>query len=283
MKLPQSELPEIQPRKTLVAIDLGEYSEKIISYLFLLTRDIPTEYTIFHCLDGPIAENQARESINRIVEQSLSFLNKAVKSTIKIHIAQHNLIEELQLLHTKENFGTIFMGTNNKQGSWQMGENAGAILANLKAGIVAIPPSIDLTFPSNVSILVEKVQKSGFDFFSTFQEFVSHYGIFLNFVLFAKDKHTLEEEKKLIGEYQDFFDSTISFNFIVEQEQTYLNFLKYIKGIHCESAVLAWYEGTTAYQSTIQNSVTYCSPDMPILYIKQDCRINKREIGFSDI
>lgn len=285
MNLSQSESQNIQPRRTLVSVDLGECSEKIISYLFLLTKDIPCEYTIFYCLEEATTEKEAYGSINKALERASNYLNKAVKSTIKIHIAQKNLIEELQLLHAKENFGTIVIGTTNRKDSWQMGRNAQAILMNLKAGIIAVPPTIDLTFPSNVSILVEKVQKSSFDFFSAFHAFVSHYNIFLNFVLFAKDKQTLEEEKKLIEEYQDFFDSTISFNFIVEQEQTYLNFLKYIEGIHCEAAVIAWNEGTTAYQSqsTAQNGKVYCSPKMTILYIKEDSRMNEREIGFNDI
>lgn len=283
MKLPQSELPTSQPRRTLIAVDLGEVSEKIISYLFLLTKDIPCEYTVFHCLTGETTEKQAKERITQILTQARNYLGKATKSSIKIHIAQHNLIEELQLLHAKENFGTIVMGTTNTFGAWQMGTNAQAILTNLKAGIIAVPPTIDLVFPSNASILVEKVQKSSFEFFSALHEFISHYGIFLNFVLFAKDKHELEEERKLIAEYQDFFDSTITFNFIVEQEQTYLNFLKYIQGIHCESAVLSWYEGTIAYQSAEQNGVAYCSPKMPMLFIKRDSRMNQRDIGLSDV
>lgn len=283
MNLSPSESQNIQPRKTLVAIDLGDCSEKNISYLFLLTRDILTEYTIFHYLEGGTTEKQAKESINKILERAQNYRNKAVASTFKVHIAHSNLLEDLQHLHAKENFGTIFIGTTNSKDSWQMGKNAQAILMNLSAGIIAIPPTIELSFPSNVSILVEKVQKSSFDFFSTFHQFVSHYGIFLNFVIFAKDRQALDEERKLIEEYQDFFDSTITFNFIVEQEQTYLNFLRYIEGIHCEAAVIGWYPDMTAYQSTRQNGVVYCSPKLPILYIKKDSRMNDREIGFSDI
>jgi hypothetical protein len=282
MKLPQSDLQTSQPRKTLIAVDLGEYSEKIISYLFLLTRDILTEYTIFHCIEEKNTEKQAKEKANRILEQSRHYLNKTVQSTIKIHIVRHNLLEELQLLHAKENFGTIVIGTGNKPGVWQMGKNAKAILSNLTAGIIAVPPAVELTFPSNVSILVEKVQKSSFAFLNSFHEFVSHYGIFLNFVLFAKDKYALEEERKLIEEYQDFFDSTITFNFIVEQEQTYINFLKYIEGIHCEAAVMAWQEGTTVFQCATKNDDLYCSPKLPILYIKQKPFAKHEQVPFKD-
>lgn len=282
MNLPQSDSQKSQPRRTLIAVDLGEHAEKIISYLFLLTKDILCEYTIFHCLERETTEKEAYNCINKVLEQARRYLNKNSQSTFKIHIVQRNLLEELQLLHTKENFGTIVIGTTNSQNSWQMGKTAQAILMNLTAGIIAVPPAIDLVFPSNASILVEKVQKSSFDFFSALHEFISHYGIFLNFVLFAKDKQELEEERKLITEYQDFFDSTITFSFIVEQEQTYLNFVKYIQGIHCEAAVLSWNEGTIAYQSSKQNGVTYCSPKMPILFIKRDSRMNQKDIGLSN-
>ncbi|RYU94923.1 universal stress protein [Emticicia agri] len=283
MNLPQSESLYSQPRKTLVAIDLGECSEKIISYLFLFTRDITCEYTIFHCLDGETTEKQAYEFISKILDQACNYRNKAGKSTIKVHMAHNNLIDELQLLHAKENFGIIVIGSTNTRGSWEMGKNAQAILMNLSAAIIAIPPTIELAFPSNVSILVEKVQKSCFDFFNAFHEFVSHYGMFLNFVLFARDKHELREERKLIEEYQDFFDATITFSFIVEQEQTYLNFLQCIEHIHCDSAVLACYEDTTVYRATQQNGTIYCSPKMPILYIKRDSSMSKRNIGLNMI
>ncbi|HEY1054032.1 MAG TPA: universal stress protein [Emticicia sp.] len=282
MKLPESELKNIQQRKTLVAVDLGECSEKIISYIFLLSRDILTEYTIFYCLEGKNTKKQAEQCIEQILTQARNYLNKTVQSTIKIHIVQDNLVEELQLLHAKENFDTIVMGTTNSSGLWQMGKNARAILTNLSTGIIAVPPTTELSFPSNVSILIEKVDESCFDFFNAFHEFVSHYGMFLNFVLFAKDKQALEEERKLIEVYQNFFDSVITFNFIVEQEQTYLNFLKYVEDIHCDSAVMVWCEGTTAQQSTHQDGTIYCSPKMPILYIKRNSRINQKEIGFSN-
>lgn len=283
MKLPQSELPNGQPRRTLVAVDLGECSENIMSYLFLLTRDILSEYTIFHCLDGTIDEKQAHESINKILERASNYLNRGVRSTIKIYIARNNLLEELQLLHAKENFGTIFIGTANRKGSWQMGSNAQAILLNISASIIAVPPDTDLTFPSNVSILVEKLQKSSFTFLHTFHAFVAHYGIFLNFVLFANDKQELEEERKLIEEYQDFFDSTITFNFIVEQEQTHLNFLKYVEGIHCEATAMAWQDDTTAFVSAKQAGTVYCSPKLPILYIKRNLVSKPRELLFKEL
>lgn len=269
MELSLSELQSGRPRRTLIALDLGEFSEKIISYIFILTRDILTEFTIFHHLDGNITEEEAHEKINRIFLQAQPYLNKDIGSSIKIHITANNLLEELQLLHAKENFGTIVIGTTNKPDSWQMGCNAQAILMHIQAGIITVPPGADLAFPGNVSILVEKVKKSSFTFLSAFHEFVSHYGIFLNFVLFAKDKQALNEERKLIEEYQDFFDSAVTFNFIVEKEQTYLNFLKFIEGIHCESTVMAWQEGTTAYESTRQHGVVYCSPRLPMLYIKR--------------
>ncbi|MBA4849134.1 hypothetical protein [Emticicia sp. BO119] len=283
MNLSQSELPDTQPRRTLVAVDLGEFSEKVISYLFLLTRDILSEYTIFHCLEGTIDEKQAREKIDKILVQARNYLNKSVKSSIKIHIAHNDLLEELQLLHAKENFGTVFTGATNKPDSWRLGPNAQAIMMNISAGIVIVPPNVDLSFPSNISILVEKVQKSSFSFLHTFHEFVSHYGIFLNFVLFAKDKQELEEERRLIEEYQDFFDSTITFNFIVEQEQTHINFLRYIEGIHCEAAVMAWHETTTAFLSAKQTGIIYCSPKLPILYIKKKTIPDKDQVLFKEI
>lgn len=271
MELSLSELQSGgQPRRTLIALDLGKFSEKIISYVFILTRDILTEFTIFHHLDGSISKNEAQEKINQILHQAQNYQNKDIGSTIKIHITTNDLIDELQLLHAKENFGSIAIGTTNNPDSWQMGHVAQAILTNLSAGIITVPPEIHLAFPSNVSILVEKVKKSTFTFLTAFHEFVSHYGIFLNFVLFAKDKQALEEERKLIEEYQDFFDSTISFNFIVEQEQTYLNFLKYIEGIHCESAVMTWQEGTTVFESARELGIVYCSPRLSILYIKRN-------------
>jgi hypothetical protein len=269
MELSLSELQSGRPRRTLIALDLGEFSEKIISYIFIITRDILTEFTIFHCLEGNTTEKEAHEKINRIFLQTQHYLNKDVGSSVKIHITANNLVEELGLLHAKENFGTIVIGATNTPDSWQMGHNAQTILKNIPGNILTVPPGGDLTFPSNVSMLVEKVKKSAFTFLSTIHEFVSYYGIFLNFVLFARDKQALEEARKLIEEYQDFFDSAISFNFIVEQEQTHLNFLKYIEGIHCESAVMTWQEGTTAYESAIEHGVVCCSPRLPILYVKR--------------
>lgn len=269
MELSSFELQTGPPRRTLIAVDLGEFSERIVSHIFLVARDILSEFTIFHCLEDAVAENEAQDKINQILQRAQSYLNKDVGSKIKIHIAKNDLIEEIQLLHAKENFGTIVIGTTNNPDSWQMGHIAKAVLISIDANILTIPPGVSMMFPSNVSILVEKVQKSGFAFLNTFHEFVSHYGIFLNFVLFAKDKQALDEERKLIEEYQDFFDSAITFSFIVEQEQNYLYFLKYIEEIHSESAVLTWQKGNTAYQSANQHGVVYCSPRLPILYMKR--------------
>lgn len=279
MELPLTKLRACESRRTLIAIDLGECSEKIISYLLLLTKEITSEYTVFHCLDGTITEKQAHERISQLLQQTKVHLNKAVGSSFKIQLAKGNLIEELKTLHARENFGTIIIGTNNKQGARQMGSNAQAILANLQVSVIAVPPAIELSFPANACILVEKIQKSSFDFMSIIYDFVSHYDIFLNFVLFAKDKQELEEEKRLIEEYQDFFDSTITFNFLVEQEQTYLNFLEYVDKIHCDGAMLAWNEGTTAERSAKETGFVYCSAKLPVLYIKRSMA-SHRQIKF---
>jgi len=279
MELPLTKLRACESRRTLIAIDLGEYSEKIISYHLLLTKEILSEYTVFHCLDGTITEKEAHGRISQILRQTKIYLNDAVGSTFKIHLAKGNLVEELQLLHARESFGTIIMGTTNKPDAEKMGSNAQAILENLQASVIAVPPTTDLSFPANVSILVEKIQKSSFDFMTIIYDFVSHYDIFLNFVLFAKDKQEFEEEKRLIEEYQDFFDSTITFNFLVEQEQTYPNFLEYVGKIHCDGAMIAWNEGTTAYRSAKETGFVYCSAKLPVLYIKRSMA-SHRQITF---
>lgn len=279
MELPHTKLRACESRRTLIAIDLGECSEKIISYHLLLTKEILSEYTIFHCLDGTITENQAHERIGRILQQTRAYLNETVGSTFKIHVAKGNLVEELKALHARENFGTIIMGTNNKPSEGKMGRNAQAILTNLQVSVIAVPPTIALSFPASVCILVEKIQKSSFDFMSIIYDFVSHYDIFMNFVLFAKDKQELEEEKRLIEEYQDFFDSTITFNFLLEQEQTYLNFLEYVDKIHCDGAMIAWNEETTAERSAKETGFVYCSTKLPVLYIKRSMA-SHRQITF---
>jgi len=256
-----------QPKKILIAVDLGPYAEVVVSYTLIATKDLVCEYTLLYCLEKEVSSIVAEEKIAQLLKKVT--LQLGSKLDIKTLIIQDSPLAAIMQLNATEAFNMLAIGTSNQLNSWTMGSISSDILVHYTGTLLAIPPVQDLNFSNNISIFIEKKEKVDFESFNSLNAFVSHFNIFINFVLFVKNAQVLCEEKLLIEEYQDYFDANITFSFVVEQEQTYLNFLKYINDTHCESAVIAWDNNTAVYQSILQDEVMYCSPKLPILYTKR--------------
>ena len=162
------------------------------------------------------------------------------------------------------------VGTSNQDNAWEMGVTSKSILLTVPATILVIPPGTELVFPNNVSVLIEKKDKTNFERLSAFNNFVAYDNIFINFIFFAKNQKIMEDEKLLLEEYKVFFESNFSFAFIIEAAQTYMNFFKYVEETYCTAAVILWDESSVFYEFLAENNFALlpCSPKIPVLYIK---------------
>lgn len=270
MESVSSELKECRARKVLIAVDLETHSEQILSYSLLAAKDLLCEFTIFHCLKIGDSPQKAQATIKTLLGNAQTQQGKSPHHTFLIHIVEGNLLEQLQELCSQKRFHSLFIGTTNQLNSWIMGSKAKDILMNIDANIIMVPPLADLSFPNNIGILVEKKGEDCLDLFRTISLYTSNYNTFINFVLFSENQQAFTEDRKVIEEYQDLFESNITFSFIVEQEPTYHNFLKYVSDIHCDSAALAWGHDSSMYESAInhETGAVFCSPKMVIFYTK---------------
>lgn len=263
------ESKKLEIHKAIIPVSLSENTKKVISYAFLISKEILCDHTIFHCLENGTTEEEARKQLNAILDLVMQRFPVLPQSTISIHIVSGNLIDELQKLQARKKFSTMAIGTGSKPDKWEMGATARDIVMQVPVRILAVPPAADLVFPGGLGVMVEKIDVSYANVFTIFLEYVEHYNLFLSFVLFAKDRQTLEEERKLIEGFKDFFNETISFSFILEEEQTVLNFLKYADELRCDGSVIAWDEGTTAYKAAKESGRVFCNPNKPILYLNR--------------
>ncbi|WP_259016734.1 hypothetical protein [Emticicia fluvialis] len=259
--------PEIQ--KTIIPVDLNDKALKIISYAFIISKDILCNHTIFHCLEDDTTKEEAGELLKEMLVTVLERIPQLPQTTIKIHVVKGNFIEELTRLEEQEKFNTLAIGTGNKAEDWEMGETTRKIVMSIPVRIIAVPPQAEMVFPGSLGVLVETIEESYSGVFDIFMQFVAYYNLFLSFVVFAKDKQKLEEERALIEGFKDFFSDTITFSFILEEEQTVLNFLKYADELGCDGTVIAWDEGTTAYKLARDTGRVFCNPLKPILYLNR--------------
>lgn len=274
---------ELEIHKTIIPVSLSDTAQKVITYAFLISKDILCDHTIFHCLENGTTEEEARKQLNTFLEIALQRFPPLPQSTIKILIVSGNLIDELQKLQAREKYNTMAIGTGSKPAEWEMGTTARDIVMQVPVRILAVPPAADMVFPGGLGVMVEKIDVSYANVFTIFLEYVEHYNLFLSFVLFAKDRQTLEEERKLIEGFKDFFNETISFSFILEEEQTVLNFLKYADELSCDGSVIAWDEGTTAYKAAKESGRVFCNPNKPILYLNRaKLKDNIEHLVFAD-
>lgn len=261
----------LQQKNILIAVDLEVHSEHIIAYSLLVTQRLFCKYSVLYCLENNVSIEMAHEKMTLLLEKIDKKYSHFANRSIKSVILEEQPLAAMQKLHKTHDYNCIMVGTSNQDNSWEMGAASKAILLNIPATILVIPPKTEFIFPNNISVLIEKKDKASFEVLSAFNRFVAYDNIFINFVLFAENKKIMEDEKKLIEEYQVFFESNFTFTFIVETVQTYINFFRYIEETYCAAAVIPWNESSVFYQSLANTNFVSlpCSPQIPVLYTKR--------------
>lgn len=253
-------------RKILIAVDLEKNSENLIMYSVILTKRILCEYTLLNYHEKKILDPANVEKANLLLQKVKNVLDIDVKCAFEQGITAKQISEKIEELHSIESFDTIVIGTSNTPNSWKMGSVSTEVLRNVTANILVVPPSIPLTFPQNISILADTQQKADIEKLTAFNRYISQFNVFINFVFFVDSKECLKEKQKSMKQYQTFFESNYTFNFILQAARNLVNFLTKIEETLCESAVIAWNED---FMDVEKNSDLFpCSPKISIFYSK---------------
>jgi nucleotide-binding universal stress UspA family protein len=253
-------------RKILIAVDLEKNSENLIMYSVVVTKRILCEYTLLHCHKEEVLDLADVEKVNLLLQKVKDAHDVDIKSVFGQEIATEQISDKITELHSIEHFDTIVIGTANTEHSWKMGSVSTQILRKVPANILVVPPTIQLVFPHNISILADTQQKTDIEKLTAFNRYISQFNVFLNFVFFVESKECLEEKQKNMKQYQAFFDANFTFNFILQATRNLSNFLTKIGETLCESAVIAWNED---FMDVEANSSSFpCSPKISIFYSK---------------
>lgn len=272
-----------QPRNILIAIDLfSDFSENLIAYSLLVTQNTLCDYTLLYCLKTfdtrEITEKLLAVFLENIVRKHSFCVNKK----IKIIVSSQNLLEAILKLEQEIGFDCVMLNPSNQPNSHTMDEFAQNILFQVPTTFLIIPSNIELTFPTNIGLLVEGYGQSNLEKLNAFNRFISeHPNVFINFVLFANTQEILDQDRKALSEYQSFFDSNFTFTFIVEDQKGYCIFLKCIEENHGNAAVIAWDENSLFFKHFLNNKqISFpCSPTFPIYYPKKKEPYNKTVPG----
>ncbi|GGD67775.1 hypothetical protein GCM10011514_34830 [Emticicia aquatilis] len=253
-------------RKILIAVDLEKNSENLIMYSVVVTKRILCEYTLLYCYKEKVLDPTDAEKVNLLLKKVKDVHGVEVKSILEHRISAEQISNKIAELHSIESFDTIVVGTSNTPKSWKMGSVSTQILRKVPAGILVVPPEIQLAFPHNISILADTEQKTDIEKLTAFNRYISQFNVLLNFVFFVDSKECLEEKQKTMKQYQTFFDANFTFNFILQATRNLANFLLKIEETLCESAVIAWNED---FMDVEANSNSFpCSPKIAIFYSK---------------
>lgn len=259
-----------QSKKILIAVDLGVHSENIIAYALLVTQRLSCEYTLLYCLDNGINEAEAEEKINSLIALINQKYGHFPNHTLKPIISEICPTDIIQQLHEVNQYNCVVVGSSNQDESWEMGSTSSNVLYKVPATTLVIPPDTALSFPNNISVLIDTNKKANFEMLDAFNKFVAYDNVFINFVFFAENNNIVENEKIIIEKFQKFFDSNFTFAFIIEATKNYLNFFKYLEETYCMASVIAWNENSVFYQSLDKDKFLKfpCSPKLPVLYSK---------------
>lgn len=132
--------------------------------------------------------------------------------------------------------------------------------------------------------MIEEYKASNLEKLTALNRFISEYkDTFINFVLFADSKEILEQERKVFGKYNDFFDSSFKFTFIVQDLKKYCIFFKNIEENHGNAAVIAWNENSLFFKYYLNSkSKSFpCSPTFPVYYPKLRESIKNTDLSFT--
>ncbi|CAH0994159.1 hypothetical protein EMA8858_00266 [Emticicia aquatica] len=259
-----------KPRKILICIDLGKYSENILAYSFLVTQAIYCEYDVLYCL----GKNESEESIAGRVEDLHEIIkNKYANLSneqIKFIFSKELPIDAIRQLNQDNAYNCIMVGASNQEKSWQLGSTSQEILLNISSSILMVPPTVELVMPSNVSILIESQEQSETEKLTAFYRYASNLNIFINFILFAANPDELISNKKTIEQFQSFFDSNFTFSYIVQAPKTFFNFFQFLIETYCNAAVVIWNEQSSFYQAFLEEKPLQfpCNPNIPIFFSK---------------
>lgn len=262
----QMPLAAQRTRKFLIAVDLEKNSENLLMYSVVVTKRILCEYTLLYCHQREVIAPEDDKKVNLLLQKVKNVHAVEIKSVFGQATTNEQVSKKINELHGIEKFDTIVIGTSNTPNSWKMGSVSTQILRKVAANILVVPPEIQLEFPQNISILADTQQKTDIEKLTAFNRYISHFNVFLNFVFFVDSKERLEEKKKVMQQYQTFFEANFSFNFILQTTRNLSNFLTKIEETLCESAVIAWNEDFMDIES--KNSSFPCSPKISIFYSK---------------
>lgn len=259
-------MPLAAQRKILIAVDLEKNSENLILYSIIVTKRILCEYTLLHCHKEKVLDPADAEKVNKLSRKVKNVHDVEIKSIFEHGIVAEQISNKISELHSMESFDTIVIGTSNTEHSWKMGRISTQILRKVAANILVVPPSIQLAFSQNISILADTQQKTDIEKLTAFNRYISQFNVFLNFVFFVESKECLEEKQKAMKQYQSFFEANFTFNFILQATRNLSNFLAKVEETLCESAVIAWNED---FMDVEKNSCSFpCSPKISIFYSK---------------
>ncbi|AFK04061.1 hypothetical protein Emtol_2928 [Emticicia oligotrophica DSM 17448] len=265
-------LPSVQySRNILIAIDLGPYSEIQLTYTLLLTKDFPCNYTVVHCMKENEDEIALSKKIDEIVRKASYNLSLSVEKKIVKVFSKNNLLATINEIHAQNFQSCVFVGTSNSIESTKMSRLTSQLLLQSDLNLFVIPPDVILSFPTNISILVETTHPESIEKLTGFNRYISHYNAFLNFVIFADNQDDLVHCQCVAKDYKAFFRESYTFTFVAQCDKSYYNFLKYIKETQCESVVIPWSSDSDFFRPFIENEDVKIpfSPKIPIFFSKR--------------
>ena len=269
---PDESAETLQPRKILIAIDqLGDSSESLIAYSLLVTQNILCDYTLLYCLKtfdkAEIISKKIDNILENIKRKHIFFTDKKCN----VNISSENLLEAILQFEQEIGINCLMINSSNLLDTHTMDNLAQSILFRVSSNVLVIPPNVALSFPNNIGVLIEEHEVSNLEKLTTLNVFLSAYkDIFINFVLFTDSEEILEQERKVLGEYNNFFDSNFKFTFIVQDLKDYRIFFKNIEENHSNAAVIVWNENSPFFKYYLNDTSKQfpCSPKFPVYYPK---------------
>lgn len=281
---PDKSVETLQSRKILIAINqLGDSSENLIAYSLLVTQNILCDYTVLYSLKKNDKAEITSKKIDNILENLKCKYSFCADKKLNVKIASENLLEATLQFEQAVGINCLMINSSNLLDTHMMDNLAQSILFQVPTNVLVIPPNIPLVFPNNVGVLIEEYEPSNLEKLTAANRFISEYkDIFINFVLFTDSKEILDQDRKALGKYNNFFDSNFKFNFIVQDLKDYNIFFKNIEENHVNVAIIVWNENSPFFKHYLHGKSKQfpCSPKFPVYYPKLKESINNIDFAF---